>query len=136
MLRLMPAGTNMFVTPEQHAFVTTFNVVLWALAQRSPRLFLAWLMAFVNPTPFDLVWEQAFALLRAMGFAWLLLWVGGRLLMPAVREEPVCSHPAHDAVAVNPPAPARRPRRRIAQFWLVPSFANIENTKRREDDVP
>lgn len=27
----MPAGTNMFVTPEQHAFVNTFNMVLWAL---------------------------------------------------------------------------------------------------------
>jgi macrolide transport system ATP-binding/permease protein len=31
MLRLMPAGTMMYITPEQHAFVNTFNVVLWAL---------------------------------------------------------------------------------------------------------
>ncbi len=30
-LRLMPAGTMMYITPEQHAFVNTFNVVLWAL---------------------------------------------------------------------------------------------------------
>jgi predicted permease len=30
-LRLMPAGTIMYITPEQHAFVNTFNVVLWAL---------------------------------------------------------------------------------------------------------
>ena len=31
MLRLMPAGTFMYITPEQHTFVNTFNVVLWAL---------------------------------------------------------------------------------------------------------
>jgi len=30
-LRLMPAGTMMYLTPVQHAFVNTFNVVLWAL---------------------------------------------------------------------------------------------------------
>lgn len=30
-LQLMPAGTMMYITPEQHAFVNTFNVVLWAL---------------------------------------------------------------------------------------------------------
>jgi len=30
-LRLMPAGTMMYITPEQHAFVNTFNVALWAL---------------------------------------------------------------------------------------------------------
>ena len=30
-VRLMPAGTLMYMTPEQHAFVNTFNVVLWAL---------------------------------------------------------------------------------------------------------
>ena len=30
-LRLMPAGTLMYITPEQHAFVNTFNVVLWGL---------------------------------------------------------------------------------------------------------
>jgi predicted permease len=30
-LRLMPAGTVMYVTPEQHAFVNAFNVVLWGL---------------------------------------------------------------------------------------------------------
>jgi macrolide transport system ATP-binding/permease protein len=29
--RLMPAGTFLYITPEQHAFVDTFNVVLWAL---------------------------------------------------------------------------------------------------------
>jgi predicted permease len=31
MWRLMPAGTFLYITPEQHAFVNTFNVVLWAL---------------------------------------------------------------------------------------------------------
>jgi len=31
MLRLMPAGTFLYITPEQHAFVNAFNVVLWAL---------------------------------------------------------------------------------------------------------
>jgi predicted permease len=30
-VRLMPAGTVGYATPEQHAFVDTFNVVLWAL---------------------------------------------------------------------------------------------------------
>jgi macrolide transport system ATP-binding/permease protein len=30
-VRLMPAGTIGYATPEQHAFVDTFNVVLWAL---------------------------------------------------------------------------------------------------------
>jgi len=30
-LRLMPAGTLMYMTPEQHAFVNTFDVVLWVL---------------------------------------------------------------------------------------------------------
>jgi hypothetical protein len=130
------ADLGTLASPLVYIALSIYCVLLWALAQRSPRLFLAWLMAFVNPTPFDLVWEQGFALLRAMGFAWLLLWVGGRLLMPAVPGETVRPHPAHDAVAVTPPAPAQPIRRRIAQFWLLPSFANIENTKRREDDVP
>ncbi len=31
LLRLMPAGTRMYITPEQHAFVNTFNVALWGL---------------------------------------------------------------------------------------------------------
>jgi predicted permease len=30
-LRLMPAGTTMYITPEQRALVNTFNVALWAL---------------------------------------------------------------------------------------------------------
>jgi macrolide transport system ATP-binding/permease protein len=30
-VRLMPAGTILYITPEQHAFVNTLNVVLWAL---------------------------------------------------------------------------------------------------------
>jgi predicted permease len=30
-VRLMPAGTVGYATPEQHAFIDTFNVVLWAL---------------------------------------------------------------------------------------------------------
>jgi len=30
-VRLMPAGTVGYVTPQQHKFVDTFNVVLWAL---------------------------------------------------------------------------------------------------------
>ena len=30
-LRLIPAGTKMYISPEQRAFVDTFNVVLWGL---------------------------------------------------------------------------------------------------------
>lgn len=30
-MRLMPAGTTMYITPEQTAFIDTFDVVLWAL---------------------------------------------------------------------------------------------------------
>jgi len=30
-VRLMPGGTIMWMTPEQHAFVDTFNIALWAL---------------------------------------------------------------------------------------------------------
>lgn len=129
------ADLGMLAGPLVYCALAAFCVLLWDLAQRSPRLYLAWLMALVNPTPFDLIWEQGFALLRAMGFAWLTLWICGRLLMPTVIPEQVRSSSAHQNHA-EPQSPKPAIRRRSMPLWPGLSLANIGNTKPQRDDLP
>ena len=57
-----------------------FSLLLWRIAQSSPRLFMAYLL--VPFLPDSLFWSGVFTYIKTMGFLWLLLWITGFLLMP------------------------------------------------------
>jgi len=57
-----------------------FSLLLWRVAQSSPRFFIAYLL--VPFLPDYLFWSGVFTYIKTMGFLWLLLWILGSLLMP------------------------------------------------------
>jgi|GEM_PF-2565291 len=57
-----------------------FSLLLWRIAQISPRLFVAYLL--VPFFPDTLFWEGVFTYIKTMGFLWLILWITGAFLMP------------------------------------------------------
>jgi hypothetical protein len=57
-----------------------FSLILWRVAQKSPRLFLAYLL--VPFFPDTLFWSGVFTYIKTMSFLWLILWIIGSLLMP------------------------------------------------------
>jgi hypothetical protein len=57
-----------------------FSLLLWRIAQISPRFFLAYLL--VPSVPDNLFWSGVFTYVKTMVFLWLILWIMGFLLMP------------------------------------------------------
>lgn len=57
-----------------------FSVLLWKLTQRSPRLYLAFLL--VPLLPDQLFWSTVSHYAKIMTFLWILLWLAGPWLMP------------------------------------------------------
>jgi hypothetical protein len=57
-----------------------FSLLLWRIAQISPRFFLAYLL--VPFVPDNLFWSGVFTYVKTMVFLWLILWIMGFLLMP------------------------------------------------------
>ena len=55
-------------------------LLLWRVAQMSPRLFLAILMAGGGVS--ELFWDDTFYSIRAFAFAWLMLKLLSPILMP------------------------------------------------------
>jgi hypothetical protein len=75
---------GLVLAPLIYILFALYCLIVWRVAQLSPRLFVAYLMAGV--TVGDLFWENGLFALRGIAFAWLVLLIGGRLLMP--RWEP------------------------------------------------
>jgi hypothetical protein len=63
-----------------YALFGVFSLLIWRVAQSSPRLFLAYLL--VPFFPDNLFWDGVFTYIKMMGFLWLVLWVLGPLFMP------------------------------------------------------
>jgi hypothetical protein len=63
-----------------YAVFGLFSLVLWRLAQSTPRLFIAYLL--VPFFPDYLFWEGIFTYAKTMAFLWLILWITGSILMP------------------------------------------------------
>jgi len=63
-----------------YIFFGVFSLLLWRVAQGSPRLFMAYLL--VPYFPDNLFWEGVFTYVKVMAFLWLILWILGPLLMP------------------------------------------------------
>jgi hypothetical protein len=57
-----------------------FSLILWRVAQISPRFFIAYLL--VPFFPDLLFWEGVFSYVKTMAFIWLILWILGLLIMP------------------------------------------------------
>ncbi len=75
----LPAG--LFI----YAVMALYYLGVWRVMQSSPRLFLAVLMVETRVDPVDLFWEDALFTVRAVGFAWLILWLFNGVLMPRWR---------------------------------------------------
>jgi hypothetical protein len=73
-----------------YAVMALYYLGVWRVMQSSPRLFIAFLMVETRVEPVDLFWEDALFTVRAIGFAWLILWLLNFILMP--RWWPVNSH--------------------------------------------
>jgi hypothetical protein len=63
-----------------YIIVAIFSLILWRIAQASPRLFIAYLL--VPYFPDNLFWSVVFNYIKTMGFMWLVLLVAGVFLMP------------------------------------------------------
>ena len=66
--------------PLIYAVIGLYMLLLWRVAQTSPRLFLAILMAGGGVS--ELFWDDTFYSIRAFAFAWLMLKLLDPLLMP------------------------------------------------------
>lgn len=65
-----------------YIFIGIFSVLLWRVAQRSPRLFMAYLLVPVYPD--SLFWTGVFTYIKTMGFLWIVLWIFSAVLLPNV----------------------------------------------------
>jgi hypothetical protein len=63
-----------------YAVIALYCLMVWRVAQASPRLFIAYLI--VGAGPGDLFWENAAFAVKAIGFTWLALGLLGLVLMP------------------------------------------------------
>ena len=66
--------------PLIYVVIALYMLLLWRVAQTSPRLFLAILMAGGGVS--ELFWDDTFYSIRAFAFAWLMLKLLDPLLMP------------------------------------------------------
>lgn len=57
-----------------------FSLLLWRVAQGSPRLFMAYLLVPIYPD--SLFWTGVFTYIKTMSFLWIVLWIMGPLLLP------------------------------------------------------
>jgi hypothetical protein len=57
-----------------------FSLLLWRVAQLSPRFFMAYLLVPVYPD--SLFWSGIFTYVKTMAFLWIVLWVLWRFLKP------------------------------------------------------
>lgn len=63
-----------------YAIMGVLYALLWNIVQRTPRVYLAYLITLV--TPIDLFWEGGLFALRAIAFVWFVLLLLSPLLMP------------------------------------------------------
>jgi hypothetical protein len=85
-----------------YAVMALFCAALWRVVQRSPRLYVAYLMCGI--TVGDLFWENAFLAVKSLAWSWAILVLFGPLLMPKWRP----AEPSLRAQAQAGPLPSRK----------------------------